>query len=263
MPTIKEVSIIPDWLKENLETKCPYCGSEYQVGFSPNGLRVTKHFCPNPKCPATIAMKMSHMWTILKVPNIKFKRSLDLVRTHHLTNHLDAIPLIVESKPVISPAVFMRLNCIPGIDSAWDSICKDKTSIKDILESYEVRGKLTEEDKEEILRCTELFDIRFPEKQKHECEITIAIMITGGVNGFSNREDFPRAINSYYEGRVNCIYYKSKRCTNVSALIKEEGSPTTGKVRTAVEHGIPILTPGQLLVWINNQLNKGSGTNDS
>lgn len=256
---IKDSALIPDWLKENLEEHCPYCGSPYHVGYSPNGMRVTKHYCPNKACPATVAMKMAYMWTTLKVDGIKYGRSMELVKRFHITRHLDAIPRVFKEKPRLDLATFMRINCIPGIDSAWDKMCENKNSVEEVLEIPTVSNLLTDEDKQYIIEASNYFEIVYPTKQEFEPVVRMTVMITGDVLGLDNRELLIAALNHKYKGLLDLRYSKSKRKTGITALIKEENSAITGKVQIAKECGIPIMTPRQFLVYVDNLVREKAG----
>ncbi len=256
---IKESELIPDWLKNELDEFCPFCGSKYEVGYSPNGKRVTRHFCPNKKCPATISMKLVFVWDLLKVTGIKYGKSMELVKRKNIKYHLDAIPLVLENKPNIDIVTFMRLTCIYGIDSSWDSLCKDKESLEDILKLPICEKNLTIEDKEDILRSFNYFNVKFKEKKENKSIVVMTIMMTGDIMNLPNRELLVIALNKKYNGLLDLRYSKSIRRTGITALVKEEQSNTTGKVNIAKEYGIPIMTPEEFIIFVDKRINERLG----
>lgn len=256
---IQESNLIPDWLKVSLEPNCPYCKSPYHVGHSPNGMRVTKHYCPNRECPGTVTMKMVFVWTILKVDGIKEGRSMELVKRYNITRHMDAIPYVLKEKPKVDLATFMRLNCIQGIDSSWENICQNKNSVEEVIQSTDAQRILSPEDIKDILDSQQYVDIIYPEKQEYECVLRLTVMMTGDIMGLPNREYLIAALNKKYKGLLDLRYSKSIRRTGIYALIKESTSTITGKVNTAVECGIPILTPQEFILRVDNLIREKVG----
>lgn len=256
---IKDSTLIPDWLKENIEEKCPYCGEMYHVGYSPNGLRVTKHYCPNKECPGTLAMKMVFMWNILNVSGIKFGKSMELIKRYNIKKHMHAIPYVLEDKPKLDLTTFMRINCIQGIDSTWDRICYSKNSLDEVVESPAARPYLSTQDIEDIKEASNYVEILYPEKQEYEPVVRMTIMMTGDIMNLPNREYLVVALNQKYKGLLDLRYSKSKRKTGISVLVKEANSPVTGKVNTAIECGIPIMTPQEFVVYVDKLIKERAG----
>lgn len=256
---IDNVSIVPDWLKEGLEKNCPYCGSEYEIGLSPNGQRVTRHYCPNDKCLGTIATKMAFVWTLLKVDGIKFGKSLKLVKESNIEYHLDAVPIVIKDKVKIPLEMYMRLTCINGIDTGWGHYCDGKEKVEEVLEITSVRSLLTDDEVTNILRCVNYFEILKPTKMENDPVVIGTIMITGNVLNFQNREDYVGVMNAYFKGLLDLRYSKSKRRTGIMALIKEKGAPVTGKVTTAEECGIPIMEPLEFAEYIKKLIKERTG----
>ena len=253
---MKECELIPTWLKESFPKKCPYCGSLYHVGVSPNGLRVTKHYCPNTKCPMTIANKMAYCFEILGVTGIKAGKSLKVVKDFNIDNHFDGVTKVLTSKPKVDLPTFMRMCCIPGIDSGWNLICEKKTSINEVFEDVRVKDKFSDTFKQFILDKSSYFDIVYPEKQEYEPVLSLTVMMTGDIMGYSNREDFVTMLNYIFKGRLDLRYSKNKRKTGIDFLIKEESSPVTGKVNVAIENGIPIITPKDFMYYVGEQIKR-------
>lgn len=256
---IKDAALIPDWLKEHLEENCPYCGAPYHVGYSPNGQRVTRHYCPNRECPATVAMKMVFMWNVLEVSGIKYGKSMELIKRYGIKRHMDAIPYVFDEKPKMDLATFMRINCIQGIDSSWDKVCSTKTSVQEVVDSPIARQYMSKEDVEDVLAAEKYVEIVYPEKQQYEPVVRMTVMMTGDIMGLANREYLVTALNVKYKGLLDLRYSRSKRKTGIYALIKEKNSPVTGKVNTAIECGIPILTPEEFILRVDTLIKERTG----
>lgn len=257
---IKDADLIPDWLKVHLVEPCPYCGSDYQVDYSPNGQRVTKHYCPNEECPGTVAAKMVFVWEVLKVDGIKFGRSLELVKQKNIKHHLDAIPyLFKDAKPTVDVGTFMRLQCINGIDDSWYSVCENTSSIDEVLNKSITRKFLNESDIKRVYSSMDYFNIVFPKKQAYEPILTLTVMMTGDIMGLDNRELLIQALNERYKGLLDLRYSKSIRRTGISYLIKDDGSTITRKVTTAKECGIPIITPNEFCILVDKLIREKAG----
>lgn len=256
---IKDAALIPDWLKAELEEDCPFCGAKYEIGYSPNGQRVTSHYCPNRECPATVATKMALMWDILGVDGIKYGKSMALVKSKGIKKHLDAIPYVIKEKPEIPVSTFMRINFIEGIDEAWNSICNDKTSLGEILSTREARKFIKHQELEDLKEGVKYFNLVFPAKMKYDPILSISVMMTGDIMGLPNREYLIHALNQKYKGLLRLGYSKSTRRTGMFALVKEEESAVTGKVRTAKECGIPIMTPNEFIIKIDEMIRERLG----
>lgn len=254
-----EASLLPEWLVVDLPENCPYCNSPYHVGYSPNGLRVTKHYCPNRECSGTVATKMSFMWTVLGVDGIKFGKSLTLVKDRKLKRHLDAIPLIIKDKPNIDLATFMRICCIEGVDGAWENICKDKENIDEVLNTQFAQQNLSTKDAEDARDGVKYFDIFIHEKQDYTALVRMTIMMTGDIMGLPNRELLVSALNAKYKGLLDLRYSKSIRKTGIAVLVKESSSPVTGKVNTAKDCGIPIMTPEEFIKHVDKRVRERAG----
>jgi hypothetical protein len=258
---IQQAELIPDWLKKDLDDKCPFCGSLYEVGYSPNGKRVTKHYCPNKECSETIVSKMVFVWNILKVDGIKEGRSRELVKNNKIKHHLEAIPLVLKNKPRIDLTTYMRLNCIQGIDTTWDKICFNKNSLDEVLNSNDIRGILDIEDVNNAKKYISNFDIVYPNKPKHESILNISIMMTGDILGFEPRELLVVAMNKKYNGLLNLGYSKSIRKTGIFALVKDPKSSVTNKVSVALDCGIPIMSPEEFIIKVDKLIREKVGDN--
>lgn len=256
---IKDATLIPDWLKEDLPKTCSYCGAEYQVGYSPNNLRVTSLYCPNRECPGTVMMKMVFMWTVLSVDGIKEGKSLELIKRHNIKRHTDAIPYLYKDKPTIDIVTFMRINCIKGIDSQWSTICADLNSIEEVIDRAQSKRIIDDLDKEDVLNAVKYFNIVFPDKAKHEPVLKMTVMMTGDIMGLPNRELLVSALNIKYDGLLDLRYSNSIRKTGISALIKESSSNVTGKVNVAKNYGIPIFTPEEFIFHIDKLIRERAG----
>lgn len=259
---IKDSTLIPDWLKKNLEENCPFCDSPYHVGYSPNGLRVTRHYCPNRECPATLAMKMVFMWNILKVDGIKYGRSMELIKRYKIKKHIEAIKYVFDEKPTVDIVTFMRLQCINGIDNSWGSLIGESQSLEEVLDSFNVRTKLTQQDIIDIKEAAEYFNIVFPEKKQFDPVMSIRIMMTGDIMGLPDRNLFVQALNQKYNGLLRIEATTGVRKTGVYALVKEDNYTGTQKVRIAQEYGIRIFNPKDFIIHIDKEIKRRVGENN-
>lgn len=256
-----EAPMIPQWLKDSMETRCPSCGSEYEIGLSPNGQRVTKHYCPNMKCPLTLGARAAYMWDLLKVPGIKEAKSIRIVRDNNIQSHLELIPYVVDQASIpirITAGDYMRIMCVPGIDSACDNYMMRFDNIESAIRATETEFGYDREMVEDAIRCLKYFNVVMPTRKQGYLK-TYHIMITGDVNGFTNRDEFPGAVEYYFKGVFNIVYYRSKRKTGVDFLIKEPGSATTGKVQVANAVGIPILSSAEFIIMLRDEYEKLKG----
>lgn len=235
---------IPEWLASYFIKPCEYCGETYRIGLSPDGNRITKHYCPNSQCPGTIAQKIVFMADLLSVSGVGFATALNIVKTYDIKHHLEVLKLW-GIKQEISLYTFMRLCCINGIDTGWkDTVANVKT-----LDGILALNIVPEEEKEFIRENVQYVNLKTEEEVfKYEPVWTGLVMITGDIPGFmKRREDFITSLNYMFEGYVRISYSNSKRKTGVSYLIREANSPITGKVTLAKQCGIPEVTSKEFM----------------
>lgn len=260
---LKDCTVIPDWLKDNLDTQCSYCGSDIEIGFSPNDNSITRHFCTNPECPGTVAAKMAFMWTTLGVEGIKEGNSMRLIKEHKLPKHYQYIPKVLDKKPDVDPVTFLRINCIKGIDTSWSSYIGDAKSIPEILNNPALQFKISQKDKDDIIDAMQYFNIVWPRELTHKAVLRLNIMMTGDIMGLPNREMLVHALNSKYDGLLDLRYSKSLRKTGIDYLVREDNATVTNKIRTAIEYGIPQITPKDFICLVDKLIQERSDYHDS
>ena len=246
---------IPDWLKNNIDAECPECGSPMMNFYSTKDKeRCTNRKCSNNSCPLTIATRISEMTDILKIPNIGVATGLTITRNRELTNHLQALEYISDQPISMSINTLLRIAFIPSMGTkCFDIDTREYTSMRDFLEKY--RGEhyytimpyanllLEGESKVNISTYQKPHEIEF------DCVYSCNVMITGNVLGLGDRKLFPHYINLLTKGLVE-VKVVGKRKTGVTALIAEQGYTVTGKVSTAVENNIPIMTSEEFVEYV-------------
>lgn len=235
---------LPEWLVPHFIKPCEFCGEIYKVGLSPDGNRITKHYCPNEQCPGTIAQKIVFMANVLGVTGIGFATALNIVKVNDLKHHLEILKLWnIQSE--ISLYTFMRLCCINGIDTGWKETLANVKTLEEVLEL----NVIPEQEKEFIRVNSQYVTIKTEDNIfKYDPVWTGLVMITGDIPGFMNkRAEFITSLNIMFEGYVRISYSESKRKTGVSYLIKEPNSAITGKVALAKKSGIDIVTSKEFM----------------
>lgn len=246
-------SRMPDWLKNSLEAKCTYCGSEKENFYNDRG-ECTNRRCPNPECPGTIAQRIADMCEFLGVKGIKEGRGLQMVRDYDLKNHYQALPRIVTEKPKMYLSGFMRISFIRGIDTAWDGLCGTSNTLDELYANVNSEVQSVLDRYMDVLReGIQYVEILPREVYEFKPVISGNVMITGAIPGFTNRDNYVYAFNRIGRGLVN-FRVVGKRKTDVLCLIKQADAPNTGKTECALENGIPIMTPEEFKEWVERKL---------
>lgn len=245
-----EDDVLPEWIKNGLSSKCPYCGSEMENWYN-DDIRCTNRRCSKPNCSGMLAARGDFMVKVLDIKGIGFAKCLDLIRGGSMTHQLQILGAI-GVKPVVSLHDYLRIHCFEGIDSEWEKICVKMNcyTVDDILQ-YDL-GKYTDT----IRQNKELLDenLKYVELKKRPSIQSAApaskyltIMITGTPIGYQSKEHFINYLNGVMCGRIVLIHQKTKRKTGVDYLIREPGSSTRGKVECAIDGGIPIVTSSDFI----------------
>lgn len=238
-------SLMPEWLRTNLNEVCQYCGSPIENGYNEAG-ECTRRRCSNKSCPEMVGQRIGRMCEILNVPSIRGGTGSRMVREYRLQSHFDAIPIIFNgTKPRALLSTFLRCACIYGIDSEFNAIAGDATSISEMFEKYHGKYRyLLEEYKEELLLGETYFDIVKPEQieKKYPTVIHGDIVITGVIPGVSDRDRFVGMVNKMYKGLTAFGYSKSRRKTGLYCCIAQDKNTTSGKANDARDNGYPVLT---------------------
>lgn len=245
---------MPDWLKQYLNEKCEMCGADKENFYNEKG-ECTNRRCSNNKCPGTLAHRIADMCEFLKIGGIKEGKGLQMVKEHSMSSHYEAIPYIFSKKPEISLSEFMRISFIPGIDSQWETICGDSTSIDELINRCDSKYKyLIQLHRKELDYGIQFVEIKKIKKPKYRTLIFGNVMISGNIRGYTVREDFIRDLNCAAQGLLN-LRVVGKRKTDVMCLIQEADEPYRGKAECALENNIPILTPEEFKEKIRKDLN--------
>lgn len=257
---------IPDWLMSSLDPYCS-CGAEKE-NFYNNAGECTSRRCSNKKCPETMASKIADMCTLMGIQGVKDGKGLRLVREHKLGSHFEALPLLLSEKPTMYLSDYMRICFIPGVDTAWHSLCGNASTIEDLMQKVPEKYKLLiEQSIDEIKAGLNYVVIKGREQQNNKPLLTGNVMISGNIRGFNVREDFIKGVHAFTKGlaQFNVV---GKRKTNVLCLIQEADEPRRGKAACALENGIPIMTPAEFMEFTVKKLSeiwestKKGGQND-
>lgn len=247
----KDDELLPLWLSEVLPSKCTECGAEILNGYNEYD-ECTRRRCSNPKCIGNISSKIAKMCDILGIVGIKEGKAKKMVREYGLSNHWEILPILYDNKPELPLLLFLKCCFIYGIDSELRSISDGYDSIEDMLKCY--RGKyysILHEYEEVINEGSKYVTI---EKVNngfiYNPVIVGEVNITGIVPGYKDREDFISSINYIFKGLVRLKYTNSKRKTGLLACIASDKKSATGKISSAIDGGIDIMTPDEFRAYI-------------
>lgn len=248
---------IPEWLRNNLQSKCPHCSSP-MMNYYNEDYRCTNRKCSNPDCYGFVAAKADFARKLLKIEGIGFASCLK-----------DAILIKAKSpfelfkawdmKPIISLEQFLRIHCFEGVDSEWERITKQLNlySLDELYERYDGKWKnLLIENKELIYNNLQYVTLK-PRPDNilsSGPRLTYNIMITGTPIGFETKEHFIDTLNAICKGKIIILHQKTKRQSGVDFLIREPGSTTRGKVDAAIKGGIPIITSEEFIKFLTAKM---------
>lgn len=241
--------LMPEWLKNNLPENCPECGSPIYNGYN-SEKECTRRIDSNETCPRVLAARIAYMCEELQIPGIKEGNSYKIVREHQLTNYFDAIPIICKEKPKINLSTLFKFAFIFGVSDEFDSICKEFTTVDEVLNDYNGKYKQELLEKRELLKYGESkFEIVKPYKHDTVFPTIVGgvVVITGEIPNYQNRGDFIPVVNSMFLGLTNFSYSPSKRKTGLFCCIAQDKSVTTGKVEEARAAGAPIYTVNEFM----------------
>ena len=234
---------IPNWLKINLSESCLYCGSEMEHFY--NGNRCTNRRCSNPDCCSYLAHRANFIAGLTNAKGVGPAKFLSNQQELSCRTPLE-LYVSVCGKPEADLHTFLRMCCIPGIDSEWEKICvgQDIHDLDELYEKYDGKWKeVLDKRKDEIYYNYNYVVLRKPNANVvRKAGKVFTIMITGTPNEFASKEDFINTINAAAAGYVKVIHQKTARQSGVDFLIREPGSTTRGKVTAAEKGGIPIVT---------------------
>lgn len=245
---------LPVWLKEELNDYCPVCGEPMMNFYA--GQRITNRKCSNEYCPSMLAKRVEQVVKRLGQKGIGYQTALKWAKAIKPTNHLQLLESLGVPKPTMSKSDYMKACCIEGIDTSWESAVEGYESIEEFVDKYNGKYRhIIDGYRNIILGGLEYVDIIKEEKAEYQTVVFGNVMMTGDIYSVpvAKREEFIDALNVMYKGLIN-IRVCGKRKTGVMALIKEENASVTSKVETALENGIPIMTPLEFIKYIDDKV---------
>lgn len=238
---------IPDWLFPYMKKECPACGAPL-VDDGP-GIQLTQRWCPNAYCPRHMALKIVNIANYLGVPGYGPATAEDMVRLNNLKSHLQSVPLLMQGE---RPHVYVWevgiMAQIYGISNTWKELLLGYKSFEDYFARAQFIQPWMAQNKDYLLYAESFFDLKEPLSKK-----VIRIMISGSINGFSNKHDFVPWLNDRVGQHVQ-IMEVGKRKTGVDFLVKEPSSVDHAKTGVALEAGIPIVSSQEFLQVIVEML---------
>lgn len=249
--------LFPKWLAEALSGKCPECGSEILNGYNEYD-ECTRRRCSNPQCIGNISAKIAKMCDTLGIAGIREGKAKKMVKENGLHSHWEAIPILYDNKPELTLLLFLRCCFIYGIDSELSAIADGFENAEDMLKNY--NGKyytLLHEYEDTIHEGLKYVEIKKVDDGFIYNPVIIGeVNITGIVAGYKDREDFISNINYIFRGLVRLKYTNSKRKTGLLACIASDKGASSGKLSSAVEGGLSIMTPDEFRAFIMQRVSQ-------
>lgn len=236
---------IPEWLRSNINTECPYCGGPI-VDDGPIGnngvMLLTQRFCANSLCPGHMAHKIDILAKKFGVKGFGPETALSLCKSYKFRNHLEVLKIwFPDKKPLVHLWEVGDMAMLYGYSGSWRDLLLGYKDFTDFFENSTEIPPLIQANKNYLLYCQSYFDLKKPLSKN-----VIYVMMTGSIQGYSNRAKFIAAINDTFGSYVQVIDV-GKRARNVHFLIKEEGSVDHSKSDLAMRNGIQIITPKDFL----------------
>lgn len=248
---------LPDWLRENLSSTCPYCGKPMLNYYNDEDGRCTSRRCEDFYCPGMIAARADNMRQLLKLKGLGFATCLKDVKAYSVKQPIELLRCW-GIKPKVTLGLYLRLQCWEGVDSGLESemIKNNITSLDELFDRYNGKYKtLIYKHREELYKYASLVELPESTKNKKPPKKTFTVMITGAINGFNSKEHFIHTVNEACLGRIVTVHQTTKRQSNVDFLINDSGN-ITGKVNTAIKAGIPIITSSQYAKLLVDEISK-------
>lgn len=231
---------IPEWLRENINTSCPYCGTP----LFDNDI-LTQRFCPNPSCPGHLAQRCDTICKYFNIKNVGPATALSMIKSKSLQNTYEFIREVFKGeKPEVELWEVAKLGGIYGIDTKFRELLIGYSSFEEYFDTDPNVHPIMAEDRDYLIYGQQFFKIKRPLSKR-----VINVMMTGSIDGFTNRKDFIRKCNDTFGHRLQVIEV-GKRATNVQYLIKEKTTVDHSKSALALKHGIPIVTPMEFLYLV-------------
>lgn len=236
MPSMYRTDL-PDWVRENMQMECPYCGSLI-LDNSDTGV-TTARWCANKRCPGHMQHKMVYVANYFHVKNFGPKTAHRYIVAHKCKNHLEIVADWFQGKkPLVTLADVAVLACIDGYGSTQaNKELSQYGSFNAYFANLVGANPLLRQNMDWLLECESYFTVKPPLAARQ-----MLVMGTGSFNGFSSRDEYFAAINNAF-GQFIHVIQTGKRKTGVSYLIKERNAVDHSKSQVARECGIPIVTP--------------------
>lgn len=225
---------IPMWLAPYIPTKCECGGVIY------NNDDLTRRVCMNPSCRNHMAYKIVELAKYFGIKGMGPASAKDLIMSHNIKYHLDAIPYLVRGKPPVTLWEVAHLAMIEGHDKDMRPFCQGYSSFEDVYASKQDLPFWFLMMKSTLLKAQEYFVIKPPMSKQ-----VLNVMMTGELHGYPSRSMFIDKLNNKYGALVQFVDVGVRK-TNVWCLIREEDAAFHNKTKIAMERGIPIFTPKQL-----------------
>jgi hypothetical protein len=252
---------LPDWLSENLSSKCKYCDSPMLDYYNDADGRCTGRKCSNEYCPGMIAARADNMRQLIGIKGVGFAACLELVNRYDVKDPIQLLSYW-DIKPTVKIGTYLRMHCWAGVDTELETEMQRYGihTMDDLFTKYDGKYKqLIQQHAEELKAYVHLVNLELPDVIVNEPKIVHTIMITGTPNGFSTKEDFINQVNAACGGYIVTIHQKTKRQSGVDFLIREQGSTTRGKVEAAIRGGIPIVTSVEYIQVLSKEMSTIKG----
>lgn len=236
---------IPDWLFPHMQKECTACGAPIVDAGNPDWtgkLILTQRYCPNPYCPKHMAMRIVNVASYLGAQGYGPATCESMVHMYNLKNHLEAIPYIVQGeKPTVHLWEVGVMAQIYGLGNKWKEILLGYSSFEDFFANADFIPYGLDTYRDYLINAQNYFNIKAPLSKR-----VIRIMISGSINGFSNKHEFVPWLNDRI-GKYLQVMEVGKRKSNVDFLVKEPTSVDHAKTALALEVGIPIVSSSEFL----------------
>lgn len=232
---------IPDWVKDNWLTICPYCHA-YIVDNSDTGV-TTSRWCVNPRCPKHMSYKAKELADFFGIKGYGPATLYGSIQLHKYKSHFEFIPTwFKDQKPVVSLPEIAVLACIEGYGAPT---ANKELSAYGSFEQYFLQcseiNPLLAANKDLLIEAQKYFTIKPPLAARK-----IYVMGTGSFKGYASRDEYFRMLNDTYGNYINVIQ-TGKRKTGVSYLLKEKDAVDHSKSQIAKDSGIPIVSPSEFI----------------
>ena len=245
VPTLAKGSALPEWAFKAMMKECKYCGC-----FIMQNDALTARCCINPRCPGHMAHRIKVVVDFLGIKGIGPKTAREYISLYNLKSQFEIIPILKKDKPYVTLADIAMLACIEGYGAVQaEQELSHYACFEDYFADTEKVNKLLIPAKDLLIEAQQYFVLRQPLSDNK-----IYVMATGSFDGYANRDDYFRYINSKLGDKIHVIQ-TGKRKTKVSFLLKEKSSADRSKSQYAKENGIQIVTPREFATLLCSYFN--------